>query len=102
MTAALDAFGPSTTYERRPLLRLVPIVLTHPKVFVATVAAIVFHQVCSIGAVVAGAVVVGRVASGENFDGIQGWFVALAGLAVGPASATGPRCGWPTTSPTNC
>ena len=83
MTAALDAFGPSTTYERRPLLRLVPIVLTHPKVFVATVAAIVFHQVCSIGAVVAGAVVVGRVASGAGFDGIRGWLIALACLAIG-------------------
>lgn len=83
MTAALDAFGPSTTNERRPLLRLVPIVLNYPRVFAATVAAIVFHQVSSIGAVVTGAVIVGQVASGAGYDGIRGWLVVLAVLALG-------------------
>ncbi len=68
---------------RFPILRLIPLVVTHPVVFVLTVASIVFHQVCSIGAVVTGAVIVGEVATGAGLPEVQGWLVALGLFVLG-------------------
>ncbi|MGH8929674.1 MAG: ABC transporter ATP-binding protein [Egibacteraceae bacterium] len=71
------------TARRHPIIRLVPLVLTQRVVFALTVASILFHQVCSIGAVVTGAVIVGQVASGTGLDGIRGLLLALLGLVIG-------------------
>lgn len=78
------------TARRHPILPLVPVVLTQRVVFALTVASIVFHQVCSIGAVVAGAVIVGQVAS------------KIGGVPPDPLTGAGPRCGSRTTWPTGC
>ncbi|MDQ2789760.1 MAG: ABC transporter ATP-binding protein/permease [Actinomycetota bacterium] len=85
MTTTTSAVRPTADVResRHPILRLVPLVATHPVVFVLTVVSIVFHQVCSIGAVVTGAVIVGQVASGAGFAGIQGWLIVLALLVIG-------------------
>ena len=63
MTATTDARPERAAEGGRPILRLVPMVAAHPVVFVLTVASILFHQVCSIGAVAVGALVVGQVAA---------------------------------------
>lgn len=73
----------AATAPRFPILRLIPLVVTHPVVSVLTVASIVFHQVCSIGAVVTGAVIVGEVATGAGLAGVQGWLVALGLFVLG-------------------
>ncbi|MGH8908629.1 MAG: thiol reductant ABC exporter subunit CydC [Egibacteraceae bacterium] len=74
------------TARRHPIIRLVPVVLTQRVVFALTVASILFHQVCSIGAVVTGAVIVGQVASGAGLAGIRGWLIALLALVIGRAA----------------
>ncbi|MGH3611713.1 MAG: ABC transporter ATP-binding protein [Pseudonocardia sp.] len=83
MTTTTGEPTAATTSTRFPILALVPLVVTHPVVFAATVASIIFHQVCSIGAVVTGAVIVGQVATGAGFGGIQGWLVTLALFVLG-------------------
>ncbi len=75
-----------TAAPRFPILQLVPLVARHPVVFVLTVASIVLHQVCSIGAVVTGAVIVGKVATGTGLAGIQGWLVTLGLFVLGRAA----------------
>ncbi len=83
MTTISTEPGAAVSAPRFPILRLVPLVWTHPVVFVLTVASIVFHQVCSIGAVVTGAVIVGEVATGAGLAGVQGWLVALGLFVLG-------------------
>ncbi|MGE3285716.1 MAG: ABC transporter ATP-binding protein [Pseudonocardia sp.] len=83
MTATTDARPERAAEGGRPILRLVPMVAAHPVVFVLTVASILFHQVCSIGAVAVGALVVGQVASGADAGSVHVLLVVLAALVIG-------------------